>query len=611
MNNEGMNRRRAGLVAASALLAFFVTAAPARAETELFWGDTHLHTAYSFDAFMRENISTDQETAYRFAKGLPVVHPYHKARIQIETPLDFLVVADHAELLGLIKKVYEGGPKVEDTPAVQGLRHMMDAGQGFELFMSLLPSGDEPRGETPASGLVSNAEELSGDAWLEYMAAADKHYEPGRFTTLVGWEWSSLPLGANLHRVVFTNVSGEKAAQFRPYSSLTSDRPEDLWAWLDKTANQLGIDFVAIPHNSNISKGLMFAETDSDRRPIDSAYAKTRLRWEPVVEVTQIKGDSETHPAFSTTDEFAQFEEYSFYIQRELEAYRPDEGDYVRSALRRGLALERQTGTNPYQFGLIGSTDSHTALATAEEDNFAGKMAVDSTPGTKLQFAVGRTVTGWHMSASGLAAVWATENTRQSIFDAFKRKEVYATTGPRIRVRFFGGWRFSSDDTQLRDLAATGYRKGVPMGGELTADGAEGVPTFLVHAVKDPVGGNLDRVQIVKGWLDSAGKTHERVYDVAWSGDRIGPDGLEPVGNTVDVTTGRYDNSIGAAELVTAWRDPDFDRAQYAFYYVRVLQIPTPRHSLLDALALGKANIDGFPATIQERAYSSPIWYTP
>lgn len=603
-----MTGLRARSIAALVTLAL-TSVAVAQVQTQVYWGDTHVHTSYSFDAFMRENTGTDPETAYRFAKGIPVIHPYHKARVQIGTPLDFLVVADHAELIGLIKKVYDGGPKVEDTPLVEGMRHMIDSGQGFELFMSLLPTGDEPRGERPT--FVSNAEELSKDAWLEYMAAADKHNEPGKFTTLIGWEWSSLPLGANLHRVVFTNGTGEQAAQFRPYSSLTSDRPEDLWEWLEATSSRHGIDFVAIPHNSNISKGLMFAETDSDQNPISAAYAKTRLRWEPVVEVTQIKGDSETHPALSATDEFADFEQYTFYIQQKLEVYKPQAGDYVRSALRRGLAIEKDTGVNPYKFGVIGSTDAHTAIATAEEDNFGGKMAVDSTPETKTAFATGREVTGWHMSASGLAAVWATENTRQGIFDAFKRKEVYATTGPRIQLRFFGGWGFSADDAKARNFAAVGYGKGVPMGADLTASSEAEPPSFLIHAVKDPVGANLDRVQIVKGWMDATGQTHERIYDVAWSRGRENSEGLEPVGNTVDETTGHYENTIGDAELVAVWSDPDFNKAHSAFYYVRVLQIPTPRHSLLDALALGKENIKGFPATIQERAYSSPIWYTP
>jgi len=582
------------------------------ADTQLLWGDTHLHTSNSFDAFLRENLSADPETAYRYAKGLPVIHPYHRARVQIDTPLDFLVVADHAEYLGVIRKVYEGGEEITESEKTKTLRALIDASRGWQIFLSVLPNPGQQRGiRRPA--IVDNADDLSATVWADASAIADRHNDPGKFTALIGWEWSSMPDGANLHRVVFTSATGAEARKFIPYSSLESDRPEDLWAWLDKTKADLGFDFVSIPHNSNISKGLMFAETDSEGQALTVDYARSRSRWEPVAEATQIKGDSETHPDLSPDDPFADFEEYPYYIQQVAEEYVARAGDYVRPALKRGLELASKLGTNPYQFGLIGSTDAHTGLASAEETNFWGKMAIDSTPESKELFAPGRGITGWSMSASGLAAVWAEENTREAILDAFQRKEVYATTGPRIRLRFFGGWEFDERDANSAAAAEIGYRKGVPMGGMLGEQPGTRAPTFLVVALCDPNAANLDRIQIIKGWLDADGASHEQVIDVAWSdGRHPDSDGQVPaVGNSVNLVTGGYDNDIGAPTLAVVWNDPGFDPSQRAFYYARVLQIPTPRHSLYDAIALGKENIDGFPATIQERAYSSPIWFEP
>ena len=582
------------------------------AETELFWGDTHLHSSNSFDAFLRENRTADPDTAYRYAKGLPVIHPYHRARVRIDTPLDFLVVADHAEYLGLARKAYEGGPDVTRTPAGEMLRQRVDAGRGFEVFAAVLPRGRDATGfNRPV--FVENGDELSATVWANATAIADRHNDPGRFTTLIGWEWSSLPGGANLHRVVFTSTDGATARKFMPFSALESNRPEDLWDWLDRTSAALDIDFVSIPHNSNISKGLMFADTDSDGHTLTAGYARTRSRWETVTEVTQIKGDSETHAEFSPNDEFASFEEFTNYIQQVPEPYVAHIGDFIRPALRRGLEFARVFGVNPYQFGLIGSTDAHTGLASAEEPNFWGKMGIDSTPETKTKFSPRPSLTGWNMSAAGLAAVWATENSRAAILDAFKRKEVYATTGPRIKVRFFGGWGFRRRHLKDKDFTNVGYRRGVPMGGELTSPPGDQAPSFLIRAQRDVRGANLDRIQIVKGWLDAEGDSQEKVFDVAWSGDRRqGSNGRIPaVGNTVDLKTGNTRNDIGAAELAAVWTDPGFDASKHAFYYVRVLQIPTARHSLYDAIALGKENIDGFPATIQERAYTSPIWFTP
>ncbi len=630
---------RRGVVLSLSLIATVMTMAGAAASDparQLYWGDTHLHTSYSFDAFLNGNHSADPDTAYRWAKGLPVIHPFHRARVQIETPLDFLVVADHAEYLGVVRKVYRdvhGGP---GAAFAERLRAAVDGGQGAGIFRGILPAAEIEPGETrdPVTPdgapnplpIPEDGEGLRRDAWAETTAAADRHDEPGRFTALIGWEWSSLPNGANLHRVVFTSADGETARRFMPYRSSDSYYPRDLWAWLERTEARTGAPFVAIPHNPNISKGYMFGATLVDGTPYTVESARTRSRWEPVAEVTQYKGDSETHPDLSPADPFADFETYEGYIQTNRQTYKASVGDYARSALRRGLELDARVGANPYKFGMIGATDSHSGLAAAEEDNFWGKMAVDSTPETKDRFAAGRGLNGWNIGAQGLAGVWAEENTRASIFAAFRRREVYATTGPRIQVRFFGGWDFESRDAAAADLADRGYARGVSMGGDLPPvpappkglakwlGGKDPVaPRFLIQASRDPRGANLDRVQIVKGWLEADGRSRERVYDVAWSGDRSqGADGqLPPVGNTVDLETGRYTNDIGSPELVSVWTDPDFDPDQRAFYYARVLEIPTPRHSLLDGLALGVAPPDQQPPTLQERAYSSPIWYTP
>jgi hypothetical protein len=388
-----------------------------------------------------------------------------------------------------------------------------------------------------------------------------------------------------------------------------------LWAWLDRTGNATGTRFVAIPHNSNISKGLMFDELTLRGTAMDAAYAETRRRWEPVVEITQIKGDSEAHPALSPDDAFADFEQYQHYIQQQPEPYQARPGDFVRPALLTGLQIEQKTGANPYRFGVIGSTDAHTGLSSAEEPNFWGKMAIDSVPENKQGDALTRGASGWDMAAAGLAALWADANTRTGILDAFERREVYATTGPRIRLRVFGGWDFSDADVEREDWVAVGYERGVPMGTPLPAppEATTAAPTLMIRASADPKSAYLDRIQVVKGWLDGDGQSHERVFDVAWSGDRA-PDAdgtLPPVGDTVDRARGTFTNTIGAATLQTVWRDPAFEPDQHAFYYARVLEIPTPRHSLLDALALGIEPPAEHPPVIQERAYSSAIWLSP
>jgi len=468
----------------------------------------------------------------------------------------------------------------------------------------------------PPGDVFGDTTKAETTAWHETIDAAERHNDPGKFTTLHGWEWSSLPTGANLHRVIFTPDGADKAKQFLPFGCDQSEYPEDLWQWLEETQARTGARFVAIPHNSNISKGYMFAETTLKDKPITADYARRRVDWEPVVEVTQKKGDSETFPTLSPDDEFADFETFRFYIEQgqDRRNYVARAGDYIRPALKRGLAIEEKIGVNPYKFGLIGSTDSHTGLSSPQEPNFWGGFGRDSGPERKRQDPYDPNVSnGWYMSASGLAAVWARENTREEIYAAFKRKEVYATTGSRLRVRFFGGWDFKSGDVDSKKMAEIGYTKGVPMGGDLTHADSGKAPRFLIRAVKDPKGANLDRVQVIKGWLDGTGKQREKVFNVAWSGGRrLDTNGKLPaVGNTVDLTVPTYTNSIGEPELSVLWSDPTFDADQRAFYYVRVLEIPTPRHSTYDAVALQIPPPREGPATIQERAYTSPIWYSP
>lgn len=593
---------------------------------QLLWGDTHLHTNNSFDAYLNRNMSASPAVAYRYAKGLPVIHPFHRARVQIETPLDFLVVADHAEYLGVIRTVHEKGIPMDDLGwtdwAIANyveywLNDVIDEDEGMAAFRSLLPEPSTVE-EAAAAGLDSSipaADEMSRTVWNEAIRIADEHNDPGNFTTLIGWEWSSLPSGANLHRVVFTSADADLASKFVPFSSATSMYPEDLWAWLETTSQETGAKFVSIPHNSNISKGYMFDDKSLRGEPFTAESAALRGKWEPVVEVTQIKGDSETHSSVSPDDPFADFETYPHYIQKDPPAYDPKPGDYVRSALLRGLAIEERIGFNPYRFGMIGSTDSHTGVASAEEPNFWGKLARDSIPENKTGPSIGPGgPNGWSMSASGLAAVWAEDNTREAILAAFKRREVYATTGPRIAVRVYGGWDFEDGDLTSGAIENTTMGRGVPVGGELPARPEGAAPRFLIQVSKDPKSGNLDRVQVVKGWIDAGGKTHERIFDVAAENGRTrdAHGAFVAVGNTVDPQTGKYTNTIGSAELSAVFEDPDFDPKTNAFYYIRVLEIPTPRHSVFDALALGKdpTTIQG-GWFIQERAYTSPIWYRP
>ena len=457
---------------------------------------------------------------------------------------------------------------------------------------------------------------MRASVWDDIVSAAESHNQPGEFTALIGWEWTSLIDGANQHRVVFTPDGGDVARRFIPFSAIDSPHPEDLWTFLEETSEATGARFIAMPHNSNVSKGTMFPLVDSAGDPIDADYARRRMLWEPVVEITQNKGDSETHPVLSPTDEFADFETFPSLIDtrpRSDKTPTTTDGDYVRGALRRGLEIEAETGINPYAFGVIGSTDAHTGLSSvAEGDSWLTGVRDATVPGRQSARAL-PSVTGWTTSAQGLAAVWSDSNTREAIYEAFKRREVYATTGPRISVRVFAGWDFDEDDLTAPDFVNQGYARGVPMGGDMTPSPDGGSPTFLIVAERDPATIGLDRVQIIKGWIDGDGETHERIHNVAWSGrggDKA--EALSPLPSTVDLSTGDYDRTSGAEGLSTAWRDPDFDPAQSAFYYLRVLEAPTPRHSLLDAIAMGAdPEITGMPPVIQERVYTSPIWYRP
>ena len=580
----------------------------------VLWGDTHLHTSLSLDA-RAFGVRLDPESAYRFARGEEVVATSGQP-VRLSRPLDFLVIADHSDGLGAMNEIIAGNPALLGDPTIRRWHEMIKAGgdSAFQAYMDVvvkLTNGPVPEG-------LKNNEEFARSIWEPYTRYADKYNEPGRFTALVGYEWTSTPGGNNLHRVVIYRDGADKASRQLPFTMAQSADPEDLWKALHRYEEATGGQVLAIAHNGNLSNGLMFSLSDYAGKPITRAYAEQRMRWEPVYEVTQIKGDGEAHPLMSPNDEFADYENWDVSnmgpVKKtpEMIPY-----EYAREALKNGLRLEQQLGANPFQFGMIGSTDSHTALATAEEDNFFGKMTQvepSATRWSKVWAKIGDTeAVGWQNVSSGYAAVWATENTREAIFDAIKRREVYATTGPRITVRVFGGWDFTGSEADAIDLSSVGYARGVPMGGELRDAPAGKSPTLLIAAMRDPIGANLDRVQVVKGWVDSGGGTHERVYDVAWAGARKpGKDGKLPaVGNTVDVANATWTNTIGAAQVTTAWRDPDFDPAQRAFYYVRVLEIPTPRWTAYDAKRFGVTMDPAVPMITQERAYTSPIWYTP
>jgi hypothetical protein len=582
------------------------------------WGDTHLHTDISMDAGAFGN-RLGLDAAYRFARGEEVTST-NGTKARLSRPLDFLVVADHSDNMGFFPDLLAGSPHLLSDPTGQDWYQRLQAGEGVGVALELI--GLFSQGKFPPGMVYTPDSKPYKSAWARTVEAAERYDAPGRFTALIGYEWTSLVRGGNMHRVVVYRDGGDKAGQMVPFTTIPpqgSTNPRDLWKWLTDFEAKTGGDVLAIAHNGTLSNGIMFPLKEQyDGRNFDRDYVQQRARWEPLYEATQIKGDGEAHPFLSPNDEFADYETWAIGNLDVSEAKTDDmlAGEYAREALKRGLAIEARLGTNPYKFGMIGSTDSHTSLATAQEDNFFGKHTGAEPSPERMSHPFmsneNGTIMGWQQVASGLAAVWATENTREALFDAMERRETYATTGSRMMVRFFGGWSYEEGDLQSRQPAFAGYAKGVPMGGDLTAGPKGEAPSFMVYAVRDPVGANLDRIQIVKGWLDGK-RTREKVYDIVWSGDRApGSDGrLPPVGNTVDAARATWTNTIGAPELGAVWSDPDFDPKQRAFYYVRVLEIPTPRWSTYDAFRFGVPIPDGAPTSTQERAYTSPIWYTP
>ena len=577
----------------------------------LYWGDTHLHTRNSADAYSLGNMNLTPADAFRYARGQPLI-AHNGMRVQLRRPLDFLVVSDHAEYLGGYYRFQMGDPLVVNTDAGQQWKGYLEEGDPDKLIGAFVASMVDPENNP------SFPERTRRLIWQDVGQTADEHNEPGRFTAFIGYEWTVAPDGNNLHRVVIYKDGASIAGQLPPFSGQDSLDPRELWQALARYEAQTGGEVIAIPHNGNLSNGIMFPAKSLDGKPIDADYARLRVRWEPIYEVTQVKGDSESHPTLSPDDDFADFENWD---QDNIGRNTPKEDwmlqhEYARGALKLGLRYEAQLGVNPFKIGLIGSTDGHNTFSTPEEDNFFGKFP-ESEPGverTRNAMAADRLWKNWRIVASGYAAVWARENTRAALFDAMKRREVYATTGSRIQVRFFGGWDYAPDLVRRPAYLDAAYGQGVPMGGDLANAPEHTAPSFILAAAKDPDGANLDRAQIIKGWLDEDGELKEQVYDVAWSGKRR-PDRrtgkVGPVGSTVNLADATFDNSIGAPELAVVWQDPDFNPNERAFYYARVIEIPRPRWTAKDAVHFGLDLPKEIPMTVQDRAYTSPIWYTP
>ncbi|MEP2704006.1 MAG: DUF3604 domain-containing protein [Roseibium sp.] len=587
--------------------------------TEVFWGDTHVHTDNSLDA-KGLGVQLDAEAALRFARGEEIVSS-HGMPFKLSRPLDWLVVADHSDGMGAMKQIIAGSPTLMSDPTVRDWHNRISKGgdSAFEATFEVINAFTQ--GTIPKVVLDKSFQQT---VWDDYLEVTERLNDPGNFTAMIGYEWTSTENGNNLHRNVLYRDGIVRASMMRPYTTAESFNPEDLWTWMESYEEKTGGRVLALAHNGNLSNGIMFpVETNpATGEPLTGDYAERRAKWEPLYEITQMKGDGEAHPSLSPEDEFA---DYGTWDKGNLNLTVPKEPhmlqyEYAREALKNGLKMDTELGTNPYKFGIAGSTDTHTALAAVEEDNYIGKHSGVEPSAERMSHPVlkfgEQVILSSEEVASGYTGVWATANTRKALWDAMARKEVYATTGPRMKVRFFGGWDYTEADTANRLPAEVGYSKGVPMGGNLAAqpEGAK-APTFLVAALRDPMSGNLDRIQIVKGWLDADGNTQEKVHDVVWSDmdERpVGDDGKVPaVGNTVDVASATWTNSIGDPELMTVWQDPDFDPAEKAVYYVRVLEIPTPRWTAYDAKRFGVAPPEGTVMIHQERAYTSPIWYTP
>ncbi len=592
--------------------------------SRVYWGDTHLHTSLSLDAGLFGNTLGPDE-AWRFARGEEVISSTGLP-VKLGRPLDWMVLTDHTDLMGIATDIQRGTPNVTAVPKGKEWHEGFKKGgkaageAAFDLithFAQMKVPEQLLRDYAPGSRISTNV-------WERIVDAAERHNEPGKFTAFIGYEWTSVPKGFNLHRNVILRDGATRAKLAVPLTTqppLGTTDPLDLYKWLEDYETRTRGQALALAHNGNLSNGWMFPiDKTYAGGKVDKNYVEQRARWEPLYEMTQIKGDGETHPFLSPDDEFADYENWDVgnLDLTELKKNEMLAGEYAREALKRGLMLEKKFGTNPYKFGMTGATDSHTSLATAEEENFFGK-SVSVEPSKErvshpfIKSKLGE-IPGDMSVASGYQGVWATENTREAIFDAMLRKETYATTGPRIPVRFFGGWDYTDNDLRSRAPAFAGYSKGVPMGGDLPpASEGKTAPTFMVYALRDPIGANLDRIQIIKGWLDQDGKTHEKVYDVVWSGERVldGNGKLPPVGNTVDMEAANWTNTIGASELATVWTDPDFDPKQSAFYYARVIEIPTPRWVLYDKVRFGAEPAKDAKLVGQERAYTSPIWYNP
>ncbi|WP_223428544.1 DUF3604 domain-containing protein [Tateyamaria pelophila] len=578
----------------------------------VYFGDTHLHTAWSADAGMA-GTTVGPDVAYRAARG-DVVESQTAGPFKLIRPHDFVVVADHAENMGLSDYLNRGDPKVLQSEGGRRWYEMVKAGNGYDAFIEWIAANG--RGEDQI-----DSPEMVSEVWEKVIENAERYYEPGVFTTFIGYEWTSGPDGNNLHRNVIFRDGPDRTRQVVPFSALDSDDPEDLWTYLENYEDRTGGRVLAIPHNGNLSNGLMFQLETLDGDPFDEEYATRRNKWEPVYEATQPKGTGEAHPLLSPDDAFADFEivdasNLNGTVPKTPEMIRTE---YAREALKDGLALEAELGVNPFKFGMIGATDSHAALPSTREENWFGKAyIVEPSPHRRDGVLIESTVDPQYsiydidLGASGLAGVWATENTREAIWDAFARKEVFGTTGTRLRVRVFGGWDFEEDEVSRPDFAREGYARGVPMGGDLRPGPEGATPNFMVRALRDPDGANLDRIQIIKGWLDAAGQTQEKIWDIACAGRDIVDGACDgAVGDTVDVADASWTNTIGEVVLGGYWQDPEFDPVLKAFYYVRVIEIPTPRWTAYDAKFFDIEMPDGTPMTVQDRAYTSPIWYTP
>ena len=585
-----------------------------------YFGDLHIHTSWSFDAFIY-NTRTNPDDAYLFGKGEGIKHSVMD-QIRLKRPLDFMAVTDHAEYMGVMKQMIDPNHAFFKLDVAKKVRDK-DPRISVTAFGEI---GRSIANRTPLAEI--NSASIRKNIWQEIVASANKYYEPGKFTTFPAYEWTSSvpdtlyhkdgsfePFAKNMHRNVF--FKSDHVPEL-PFSSFDSQNPEELWDWMDLQRKQ-GIELLAIPHNANMSNGMLYATTQYDGSPMTLQYIKQRMRNEPINEVVQIKGQSMSHPLLSPNDEFADFELYPFTFTLGRPVASDPKNSYVREAYQNGLAIEQKVGGNPFKFGLIGSSDGHNSAGATEEDNYFGKFGVrDGDPTRRMAPDQSQFLSSKLMSAAGIAGIWAKENTREALFEAMERKETFATSGPRIKVRLFAGYDFKETALADKDWIDQAYAKGVPMGGDIgPIDGDIGPnaskesPSFLIWAIKDNESANLDRIQVIKAWVDASGKAQEKIFDVVWSDDRVlGANGtLPPVGNTVNVKEASYDNSIGDVELKTVWKDPEFNAAQSAMYYLRVLEIPTPRWSTYDAKTLGIAIPDDLNATIQERAWSSPIWY--